>query len=152
PRRLSPVLYGGTMSRPTSSTLLPVLTAAALALSFALPASAAAEQPDKRAALIGAPSELIIQPAGVTLAGPRACQQVLVTGKYADGSVRDLTGVCDIKSEAADLVSIEAGYICAKKNGSSSLVVTAGGKTAKVPLTVKDVDKPQPVSFRNEVI
>src|SRR5262249_38803490 len=78
---------------------------------------------------------------------------VVVTGKYADGSVRDLTCVSEFSSEAKDLVLIAAGgFVEPKKNGTSSLVVKAGTQSVKVPLVVKDQEKPQPVSFRNDVI
>src|SRR5213076_428409 len=40
----------------------------------------------------------------------------------------------------------------AKKNGSSTLLVRAGGKSVEVPLVVQDADAPQPVSFRDEVV
>src|SRR5206468_3941059 len=86
-------------------------------------------------------------------AGPRARQQLTVTGRYADGSVRDLTAFCELSCEAPDLVAIErGGYLAPRKNGSAALQVKAGNKVVKVPLAVKDLDRPHPVSFRNEVI
>src|SRR5262249_24422447 len=100
-----------------------------------------------RAAVLGTPADLQVQPASITLSGPRARQQVVVTGRYADGSVRDLTAFCELSCDSADLAGIEAvGYLAPKKNGASALVVKAGAKTVKVPLTVKDLDRPQPVS------
>lgn len=141
------------MHRPTCTTpwrtALSFLAALALVpgLSAAVPTDPAA-----RAALIGSPVELLVTPNNITLTGPRSRQQVLVTGKYADGSVRDLTTVSDITCAAADLLHIEAGYIAPRKNGTSSLEIRVGGKSASVPVSVKEFDKPQPVSFRNEVI
>ena len=44
------------------------------------------------------------------------------------------------------------GFVPPKKNGVTALLVKAGGQTARVPVTVKDLDKPQPVSFRHELI
>src|SRR5207245_7567111 len=43
-------------------------------------------------------------------------------------------------------------FITAKKNGTSTLAISAGGQSAKVPVVVQNLDKPHPVSFRNEVI
>jgi hypothetical protein len=121
---------------------------------LALPAPAATiADPKARAELIGQPASLLVEPAAVTLAGPHARQQMVVTAKYADGSLRDLTCVCEFGCEANDLVAIDAGgYVEAKKNGTSALVVKAGTLTVKVPLVVKDHDRAQPVSFRNDVI
>ena len=42
------------------------------------------------------------------------------------------------------------GFIMAAKNGTGTLTVKAGGQAVQVPVTVKDMDKPPPVSFRHE--
>ncbi len=126
---------------------------AGLLLGLCAAASAAVPtDPQQRAALIGQPQALVVQPETVTLAGPRAYQQILVTGKYADGTERDLTPFCDIACETPDLADPGAGFVTPKKNGAGALVVKAGGQTARAMLTVKDLDKPQPVSFRREVV
>ncbi|MFQ3591994.1 MAG: DUF1553 domain-containing protein [Gemmataceae bacterium] len=103
-----------------------------------------------RAALVGSPDALTIQPATVTLVGPKARQQLIITGTYA-GRPRDLTPLVPITG-GTDIVSIEGGYLTPRKNGTATLTVTIGGKTAQVKVTVKDLEQPAPVSFRNEVI
>ncbi len=128
----------------------PVLATLALAAS-ASPAAVPTE-PAKVAPLVGQPTALAVQPAAITLAGPRALQQVVVTGRYADGTTRDLTPFCELAPEAADVAAIKDGLLMPKKNGTTSLVVKVGGQTAKVPVVVKDFDKPAPVSFRHEFI
>ena len=127
---------------------------ASLILCFTASAVLAAPPTDsqERAALIGHPTSLLIQPEAVALTGPRSSQQVVVTGRYADGSVRDLTTLCDYACEKADLVNSGGGYLTPKTNGAGALVVKVGGQTARAALTVRDFDKPQPVSFRREVI
>ncbi len=126
---------------------------AGLLIAFCAAASAAVPtDPQQRAALIGQPQALVVQPEAVTLAGPRAYQQILVTGKYADGTVRDLTPFCDFACETPDLADPGAGFVTPKKNGTGAFLITAGGQTARIPLIVKDFDKPQPVGFRREVI
>ncbi|HKI38240.1 MAG TPA: DUF1549 domain-containing protein [Gemmataceae bacterium] len=132
--------------RPT----FPVL--ATLALAATVATAAVPTQADKIAPLVGQPTALAVQPETITLAGPRALQQVVVTGKYADGSVRDLTPFCELTAEAADVAALKDGLVVPKKNGTTNLVVKAGGQTAKVPLVVKDFEKPAPVSFRHEFI
>jgi hypothetical protein len=107
----------------------------------------------KRAALVGQPASVSVQPSSITLAGPRAMQQVIVTGHYADGTVRDLTPFAAVVPEAADIALVGSdGLLRPRKNGTTSLVVKAGGLAVRVPVTVKDFDRPQPVSFRNEFI
>src|SRR5262249_21591766 len=141
-----------TTRRPLRST--PAL-AGCLVLFLALPARAALPtEPAQKALVIGEPTTLSIQPAAITLTGPRARQQVIVTGKYADNSVRDLTAFCEFACEDATLATVErGGFLSPKgKNGASKLVVKVGKQAASVPLTIKDADKKQPVSFRHEVV
>jgi hypothetical protein len=110
--------------------------------------------PAARTKLIGTPKSLVVQPAQLTLSGARATTQPVVTGAYADGTVRDLTHLADLKLDGADqLVSIDGDrFITAKKNGSGSLTISAGGQSVKLPITVQNLGQTQPVSFRNDVI
>jgi hypothetical protein len=128
-------------------------TLLSLALFLAASPALAAQPRDDRAALIGQPLALVVQPDAVHLAGPRATQQLIVTGRYADGSERDLTPFCTISAEAADMVSVAAGgFLQPRTNGRTTLLVQAGPCTLRVPVVVTDCDKPQPVSFRRELI
>lgn len=109
--------------------------------------------PAARAKLIGTPKEILVQPAKVTLNGIRATAQLVVTGVYADGTVRDLTHVADFKIAADAAVTVSGDrFITAKKNGTATLAISAGGQSVNVPVTVQNVDKTLPVSFRNDVI
>ena len=95
----------------------------------------------------------MVQPETIRLAGPRAMRQVLVTGRYADGSERDLTSFCDFRVENPALVNLaRGGFLQPQAAGETALFVDAGGKTARVPVVVIDFDKPQPVSFRRDFI
>src|SRR5262245_49460898 len=105
-----------------------------------LPASFAAPPSDAkaRADLVGTPTELLVHPPAIALTGPRDRAQLVVTGKYADGSARDLTAACEFVCQSGELVSIEpSGYVAARQNGSSTLLVKAGAKSTQVPLVVK---------------
>ncbi|MFO0968974.1 MAG: DUF1553 domain-containing protein [Gemmataceae bacterium] len=133
--------------RRTSLALLVSLCGA-----FAAQAAPPSE-PAERAKIVGAPTALVVQPPTAVLAGPRAHVQLVISGKYSDGSVRDLTPFCTVTAEDASLVKVEdTNYLTPVKNGTTNLVVKAGPQTIKVPLTVKDVDKASLVSFRNDVI
>jgi hypothetical protein len=124
-----------------------VLTLSASA-SAALPTEAA-----QRAPFIGQPVGLVIQPDTIVLSGPRAMQQLVVTGRYANGSVRDLTPFCDFRLEAADLADLgPGGFLLPRKSGASTLLITAGTQTARVPVTIRDFEKPEPVSFHHQMI
>ena len=125
---------------------------------FALPVSAlhasAPTDAAERSALIGAPGELIVVPGpALTLSGPRDVIQLVVTGKYANGQTRDLTAVIEASSSAPEVLVIgEALFLRGKKNGTATLTLKAGGKSATVSVIVKDFETPKPVSFRNDVV
>ena len=105
------------------------------------------------ARLIGQPVSLIVHPEAIRLTGPRATQQVLVTGRYADGSERDLTRVCTFSFDVADIATVSAtGYLQPQKTGSTALIARAGGQVAQVPVTIEKFDIPLPVSFRHDLI
>ncbi len=116
----------------------------------------AADSPEKqadKAACVGHPISLVVQPETIRLAGPRAMRQILVTGRYSDGSERDLTNFCELQVESPDLVKISRGGLLRPLTaGETALVIQAGERTARVAIIVTDFDQPQPVSFRHELI
>src|SRR5262245_49257408 len=86
-------------------------------------------------AVIGDPIALTVQPAAIHLRSARAMQQIIVTGRYGDGSERDLTSYCDLRADAADVVHIHAGgFLQPRKNGRTELVAQAGKHTTRIPV------------------
>jgi hypothetical protein len=135
---------------PAVSPYLTALLACLTALpAFAgVPADAAG-----KAKVVGQPAAVQVQPETITLIGGHAHQQIIVTGRYAEGVVRDLTTVCEMSAEAPAIAVVdETGFVTPRQNGATAIVVKAGGKSVRVPVTVKDLDKPHVTSFRNEVI
>jgi hypothetical protein len=143
-------LVGG---RPLKSR--PALPGLALVLTALLPAPAAAAVPadaQTRKAIIGEPDQVLVQPSVIELSGPHGMRQILVTGSYRDGSVRDLTPFCEIRP-ADDVCGVApGGFVQGKRDGDSFLVIAAGARSVRVPVTVRDSGKPRPVSFRRDVI
>src|SRR5215203_3966468 len=111
-----------------------LLAALALGLLPAGLAAAVPSDPKERAKLVGQPTALEVRPASVTLDCPRAAQQMIVSGKYADGTVRDLTPFAAFTSETPDLIETAGGFLRGKRNGNTQLAVAVGGQTAKVPV------------------
>src|SRR5262249_12604151 len=125
-----------------------LLLVAAASGGAALPTDAA-----KKAAAIGQPMALAAQPSSITLHGPRAMQQITITGRYADGTLRDLTPFCEWTVEPGDVAGVSpSGFVLPKKSGGTGLVARAGGQTIPVAVTVKDFEKPKPLSFRHDMI
>jgi hypothetical protein len=118
------------------------------------PASAAApEGKQKGAPPVPALQRLRVEPAAVSLTGPRSMQQLVITGEYADGSLRDLTGSCELQVTPQDIAGLKvAGLVVPRKDGTATLTVKVAGLETRVPIAVKDYAKVQPVRFRNEVM
>jgi hypothetical protein len=113
---------------------------------------AAAKQADN-AASIGKPVSLVVWPETIHLEGPRAMRQLLVTGRYSDGSERDLTRFCEYRLENPALVKVgRGGFLQPQASGETVLVIQAGDQTAHVPVVATDFDKPKPLSFRRDFI
>src|SRR5262245_10619787 len=125
------------------------VVAALLLTAFASPSVAAPPlAADERAAVAGQPTSLEVAPVSVTLTGTHDARQLVVSGKYADGSVRDLTAVAGVKAEPAGVVEVlEGAFLRPKKDGAATLIVAAGGKEARVQITVTGMDEHSPVSF-----
>lgn len=114
-------------------------------LAFAVPLSAA---PPTNA---GNPVALLVEPQAIMLDGPRASQQVLVTGRYADGSLRDLTRLCQWKVSDANLLDIEpCGLVTGREDGQTQLEIRAAGLSARIAATVEGSKESRPISFRSE--
>jgi hypothetical protein len=99
------------------------------------------------------PVALEVYPQAVSLTGPRSEQQVVVTARYADGTERDLTRLCEWHPAHPGVIDVQPdGLVRPRGNGSTVLAVRAGGKTAQLAVSVRDFDKPQPIGFRREMM
>jgi hypothetical protein len=141
------------MSIAPTRTLPAVAACALLALAAGRAAAAPPVDAADRAAVIGQPAALEVYPPAVTLAGTHDARQLVVTGKYPDGTSRDLTSAAAARVEPADAIELQDGlYLRPKKNGTATIVIAASGKEIRVPVTVAGMDQPAPVSFRRDVI
>ena len=125
----------------------------AWALPLLLAATAAHGRGRRRAALIGAPARVTVEPADARLVGRRATRQLIATATYADGSVRDLTRALDWVSLNPEVATVSPkGQVVPKGNGTATIVARGGSVEAKTTVKVEGMDRPAPVSFRNDVI
>jgi hypothetical protein len=125
-----------------------VLLLSAVPAAFALP-----PVEGERKDLIGQPTGLQISPNTVTLTGVRDARQLVVTGQYANGQLRDLTPAVDVKVEPAGIVEVSDGlFLRGKKDGTAKLTITAGSQTATATITVSKISEATPASFRHDVV
>src|SRR5262245_23022942 len=82
-----------------------------VALAFVVVASPALAappvDPGERKAIVAGPTALEVSPVNVALNGEHDARQLVVSAKYADGTIRDLTGVVEAKVEPAGVVDVQ---------------------------------------------
>jgi hypothetical protein len=148
-----------TNCRMSASRLAHAFACSAFALTLLLAFAnqpARAELPsgaNEKVQVIGSPAAVEVHPKALTLSGRRAMQQLVVTGRYADTTVRDLTPFAEYTLSNPKVVSVSpGGFAVPREDGAATLIIKVGTHTLTVPVTVKDFQKPRPVSFRHDMI
>jgi len=119
----------------------PLLTAALL---FVLHTVSLAAPPEKIL-------ELKVTPAALNLDNARDVRKLIVSGRTPDGYWIDLTSESAFQPAAGLIRRDREGFFHPVRPGRTTLRITAGGKQATVPVTVKSVASP-PISFVREVM
>ncbi len=92
-----------------------------------------------------------VDPPKVDLRGKWSVQHLLVTGKYSDGSVRDLTPQAKFKPSSTKIISVKGAVVSSVADGSAKLTISvSGAKKVEIPITVAD-SAVVPSSFLNDV-
>ncbi len=111
-----------------------------------------ADARDKGAA-IGSPKSVTVEPANGVLQGRRATRQLIASATDPDGSQRDLTRLVEWVSLNPEIAVVSAkGQVVPKSNGTATIVARGGSVEAQTTVKVEGMEKPAPVSFRNDVI
>ena len=106
----------------------------------------------------GALVELVVEaPGRGLLRGQDARQQVLVTGKFATGQLRDLTRDVRFSTEPPGLARVdETGVVFPMVNGKTRVTASIAGPDGEISnggeLEVRDVDRVVPVNFPNQIV
>ncbi|MEY4673880.1 MAG: hypothetical protein RL148_1664 [Planctomycetota bacterium] len=99
---------------------------------------------------------LSVHPAEVRLDHGNDLQRIVVLGTTTRGATVDLTAGAVITLESPQLVEVvdreDARMLRGRADGSTVLVVQAGGASARVPVVVSGAAVRPPVSFANDVI
>lgn len=97
---------------------------------------------------VPAQANLSVTPAQVVLDGPEATQQLLVRGPTGD-----VTRKASYQSSTPTIVRIdEQGGLEPVGEGTGAILVRHEGREVRVPVTVRGIAKPVPVSFEQQVI
>lgn len=90
----------------------------------------------------------------VVVSGRDAYQQLLVTGQYSSGQVRDLTRSVQLSVEPAGVLTVDStGYIAPIKEGVATVhATTDSGLISSVEVEITNIAKDVPVNFGQKVV
>jgi hypothetical protein len=92
-----------------------------------------------------------VAPGDFALEGKWASQRIVVTGKLADGTVRDVSGQAQFKASNKKVATVsKAGVVTPVGDGEAFIEIATGGKKQKLHVTVKSA-KQVTATFLNEV-
>lgn len=104
-------------------------------------------------AKIPIPTELYLEPRQVTLQGPGAAQSLIVTGRFADGTERDVTAQAHFRTDRPAVATVDAeGVLKAVGDGMAWVKAELGGRTATLLVKVSGTAVSRGVSFTNDVM
>jgi hypothetical protein len=101
---------------------------------------------------VGTPKSILLQPNAFQLSGHRARQQLIVTGQYGGELVRDLTLATEFTSSNPQVVKIESTLALPVGNGTAKIIAKVGSVESTIEVTVVNMKKPSPVSFKIETL
>ncbi len=93
------------------------------------------------------PARIEVEPASIELAGD-ARRQLIVTARYADGSLRDVTREARYRAEGDVAEVSPTGVVRSRKDGAGKVVVEAFGQVAEASVSARDTAHDRPASFR----
>lgn len=98
-------------------------------------------------------AEICISPLSILLDSPEASQQVLVTSLLSRSRTKDLSRSVSYEVIPPGIASVDqSGLLRPLTDGTGKLVVSHQGQRISVPLEVRSLRTPRPVSFRNEIV
>jgi mono/diheme cytochrome c family protein len=90
-----------------------------------------------------------ILPERYSLETKRDFHQVIVLATFQDATTKDVTSLCDLKIADSKVATLDGLVLKPVADaGSTELIATIGGQTAKAAVTVKDGTKDRAISFR----
>ena len=81
---------------------------------------------------IGKPARIEVHPGSIKLTSSRQFRQLVVTAHYANGQLQDITRVAEIVSSNPQVAEVEKGIVRPRGDGTSELLIKAGGQEVKV--------------------
>lgn len=125
-----------------------ILAASLWALSTMIPGTGAEERNSTGANLM----QIYIEPLNTSIFGANLTQTLIVTGKYADGSLRDLTRQASFTSSDPAVATVDAsGVAKAIQNGQTWITAKVGRLSARQSISVQHAERQRARSFVNDI-
>src|SRR4051794_39035478 len=150
------------MRVPSSLPVRSLILLASIVPIWLAAADSLAETAAKKAPGLGEPGKLTgvvldtgrLKDGGFTIAGRDAGQQLVVTGKYDSGQVRDLSRTVSYQASPAGIVDVDAnGHVTPVKEGTATISVKSPeGLATSTKVTITNIDKDLPINFANQVV
>ncbi|MGI9242917.1 MAG: c-type cytochrome domain-containing protein, partial [Verrucomicrobiales bacterium] len=97
-------------------------------------------------------ASVAVYPPAVELSTAKDYQALIAIATYADGTTRDITSKVAFVAKDPGLVGVAANRLTPKSDGDSTISVGFHGKSAEVPLSVKNASAARPISFNLDVM
>lgn len=91
-------------------------------------------------------------PKNVALETAADFHRVIVIARFKDASTHDVTKQSKLTLADPSLADLSGTSLVPRKDGATSLRIDYRGLVTEVPVTVKDAEKPRPVSFQLDVM
>jgi mono/diheme cytochrome c family protein len=91
-------------------------------------------------------------PKNVTLETAADFHRVIVIARFKDASTHDITQQSKLTLADPATAKLIGNSLTPSKDGSTTLRIDYRGLSAEVPVTVKDAEKPRPISFQLDVM
>jgi hypothetical protein len=95
---------------------------------------------------------LEVFPPDINIYTSRGRQSFVVKATYADGITRDVTAQANVVLANPALAKLHKNIVYPTSDGATELKVGFGGKSATVPIKIKDAKRDPPISFKLDVM
>ena len=97
-------------------------------------------------------ARVVLEPSDAIIFGANLTQTLIVTGKYTDGSLRDITRQASFTSSDPAIATVDpGGTVKAIKNGLAWITAKVGRLSARQAIRVQLADQKRAISFVNDI-
>jgi hypothetical protein len=98
-------------------------------------------------------ADIVVSPASVVLDRPESSQQLLVSVTTTDRPTIDVSRTATFEIAQREIASIDpTGLIHPLRDGQTEIIIRHDAGEVRVPLEVRHLSQPEPVSFHNEIV